>query len=65
MFPEAGDEFNAVKEDKVAREIAENRKMKLREEVLARNAKVRRSKLSSVRYRKAKSRNSTSSSRAM
>ena len=36
--PEAGDEFNAVKEDKVAREIAENRKMKLREEVLARNA---------------------------
>jgi len=36
--PEAGDEFNAVKEDKIAREIAENRKMKLREEVLARNA---------------------------
>ena len=36
--PEAGDEFNAVKEDKVAREIAERRKIKLREEVLARNA---------------------------
>lgn len=36
--PEAGDEFNAVQEDKIAREIAENRKQKLREEVLARNA---------------------------
>ncbi|MDD5927636.1 MAG: translation initiation factor IF-2 [Firmicutes bacterium] len=36
--PEAGDEFNAVKEDKLAREIAENRKAKLREEILARNA---------------------------
>ena len=36
--PEAGDEFNAVKEDKVAKEIAEKRKIKLREEVLARNA---------------------------
>ncbi|MCI8610180.1 MAG: translation initiation factor IF-2 [Firmicutes bacterium] len=36
--PEAGDEFNAVKEDKVAREIAEHRKIKLREEILARNA---------------------------
>ena len=36
--PEAGDEFNAVKEDKLAREIAENRKEKLREEILARNA---------------------------
>ena len=36
--PQAGDEFNAVKEDKIAREIAENRKQKLREEVLARNA---------------------------
>ena len=36
--PEAGDEFNAVKEDKVAREIAEHRKEKLREEILARNA---------------------------
>lgn len=36
--PQAGDEFNAVKEDKAAREIAEHRKEKLREEVLARNA---------------------------
>ncbi len=36
--PEAGDVFNAVKEDKDAREIAETRKSKLREEVLARNA---------------------------
>ncbi len=36
--PQAGDEFNVVKEDKIAREIAENRKEKLREEVLARNA---------------------------
>ena len=38
--PEAGDEFNAVKEDKIAREIAENRRIKLREEVMARNASV-------------------------
>lgn len=38
--PEAGDEFNAVKEDKVAREIAENRKAKLREEVMARNSSI-------------------------
>ena len=36
--PQAGDEFNAVKEDKIAREIAEHRKEKLREEILARNA---------------------------
>ena len=36
--PQAGDEFNAVKEDKIAREIAEARKDKLREEVLARNS---------------------------
>ncbi len=36
--PEAGDEFRVVKEDKIAREIAENRKAKLREEILARNA---------------------------
>ncbi len=36
--PQAGDEFNAVKEDRIAREIAENRKLKLREEVLARNS---------------------------
>jgi len=36
--PEAGDEFNVVKEDRMARDIAENRKIKLREEILARNA---------------------------
>jgi translation initiation factor IF-2 len=36
--PQAGDEFNAVKEDRIAREIAENRKLKLREEVLAKNS---------------------------
>ncbi len=36
--PEAGDEFNAVKDDKLAREIAEGRKAKQREEILARNA---------------------------
>ena len=36
--PEAGDEFNAVREDRQAREIAENRKSKLREEVMARNS---------------------------
>ena len=36
--PQAGDEFNAVKEDRIAREIAEARKEKLREEILARNA---------------------------
>lgn len=38
--PEAGDDFNAVKEDKVAREIAENRKQKVREEVMQRNSSV-------------------------
>ena len=36
--PEAGDMFNAVKDDKIAKEIAENRKSKQREEILARNA---------------------------
>lgn len=36
--PHAGDSFNAVKEDRVAREIAEHRKEKKREEVLARNS---------------------------
>lgn len=36
--PHAGDEFNAVKEDKTAREIAEQRQQKQREEVLARNS---------------------------
>lgn len=38
--PEAGDEFNALKEDRLAREIAEKRRVKLREEVMARNASV-------------------------
>ncbi|MDD3167934.1 MAG: translation initiation factor IF-2, partial [Eubacteriales bacterium] len=38
--PEAGDEFNAVKEDKIAREIAEHRRMKLREEVMVRNSSI-------------------------
>jgi translation initiation factor IF-2 len=38
--PQAGDEFNAVKEDKIAREIAENRKLKLRQEVLAKNSSI-------------------------
>ena len=36
--PQAGDEFNAVKDDKIARDIAESRAEKLREEVLAKNA---------------------------
>lgn len=36
--PMAGDSFNAVKDDKVAREIANQRKEKLREDVLAKNA---------------------------
>lgn len=38
--PEAGDKFYAVREDKVARDIAERRKTKLREEVMAKNASV-------------------------
>jgi translation initiation factor IF-2 len=36
--PEAGDSFNAVSSDKVAREIAENRKTKQREEVMKKSA---------------------------
>ncbi|NLT47247.1 MAG: translation initiation factor IF-2, partial [Clostridiales bacterium] len=36
--PEAGDEFNAVKEDRIAREIAEQRRLKVREEVMVRNS---------------------------
>lgn len=36
--PQAGDVFNAVKDDRTAREIAERRQLKLREEVLARNS---------------------------
>ncbi|MCL1808690.1 MAG: translation initiation factor IF-2 [Clostridiales bacterium] len=43
--PEAGDEFNAVKEDRTARDIAEHRKIKLREEILARNASTTLEKL--------------------
>lgn len=43
--PMAGDAFNAVKNDKVAREIADNRKGKMREEVLARNASTTLEKL--------------------
>ncbi|MCL1982279.1 MAG: translation initiation factor IF-2, partial [Clostridiales bacterium] len=43
--PEAGDEFNAVKEDRAARDIAEHRKIKLREEILARNASTTLEKL--------------------
>lgn len=38
--PEAGDEFNALKDDKTAREIAEQRRIKLREEVMVRNSSV-------------------------
>lgn len=38
--PEAGDEFNAVSSDKVAREIAERRKQKQREQVMQKNAGV-------------------------
>ena len=36
--PEAGDEFNVVKDLSQAKEIATNRRIKVREEVLARNA---------------------------
>ncbi len=36
--PAAGDSFNAVREDKMAKEIAERRKSKQREEVMARNS---------------------------
>lgn len=38
--PQAGDEFNAVKEDKIARDIAERRREKLREEVLAKKSSM-------------------------
>ncbi|NLY71517.1 MAG: translation initiation factor IF-2 [Clostridiales bacterium] len=37
---EAGDEFHAVKDEKIAREIAEQRKQKLREEVMAKDSSV-------------------------
>ncbi len=43
--PQAGDSFNVVREDKIAREIAEMRKNKLREEVLAKNSSTTLEKL--------------------
>lgn len=43
--PAAGDAFNVVRDDKTAREIANNRKEKMREEVLARNASMTLDKL--------------------
>ncbi len=43
--PSAGDTFNVVKDDKTAREIASNRKEKMREEVLAKNASMTLDKL--------------------
>ena len=43
--PEAGDEFYAVSDDKTAREIAERRKEKLRQEVLAKNSSMSLEKL--------------------
>ena len=43
--PAAGDAFNAVRDDKTAREIAQNRRDKMREEVLARNASMTLDKL--------------------
>ncbi|MBQ1490046.1 MAG: translation initiation factor IF-2 [Eubacterium sp.] len=43
--PQAGDEFNAVRSDKVAREIADHRAQKLREEVLAKNSSMTLDKL--------------------
>lgn len=36
--PQAGDEFNVVKEDRVARQIAEQRKSKQREEIMKKNS---------------------------
>jgi translation initiation factor IF-2 len=43
--PEAGDEFNAVKEDRIARDIAESRKIRLRQEVMVKNASTTLEKL--------------------
>ncbi len=43
--PDAGDAFNAVRDDKTAREIAANRREKLREDVLAKNASMTLDKL--------------------
>ncbi len=38
--PQAGDEFNAVKDEKMARELAEQRRTKAKEEVFKANARV-------------------------
>ena len=43
--PEAGDEFYMVKDEKTAREITERRKMKIRQEVLAKNSSMSLEKL--------------------
>ncbi len=43
--PMAGDAFNAVKDDKIAREIASSRAEKMREDVLAKNASMTLDKL--------------------
>jgi translation initiation factor IF-2 len=43
--PEAGDEFNAVKEDRIARDIAENRRIRLRNEVMVKNSSTTLEKL--------------------
>ena len=43
--PDAGDAFNVVRADKTAREIAANRKEKMREEVLAKKASMTLEKL--------------------
>ncbi|MBQ6315129.1 MAG: translation initiation factor IF-2 [Mogibacterium sp.] len=43
--PAAGDAFNVVRDDKTAREIDSNRKEKMREEVLAKNASMTLDKL--------------------
>jgi translation initiation factor IF-2 len=43
--PEAGDEFNAVKEDKLARDIAERRWNRLRQEVMIKNSSTTLEKL--------------------
>ena len=37
---EAGDQFNAVRSDKIARDIADNRKLKLREQVMQKSSGV-------------------------
>lgn len=43
--PMAGDSFNSVSDDKMAREIANNRKEKMREDVLAKNSSTTLEKL--------------------